>query len=382
MTSSRQRLHLILDPEVALPGAQRFRFAQLMLILIGIGCTLVDSIPGIDHQLQMAVEMAIALVGLAFAFEYALRLWCAPDLPRLTWLNPAAARWHWALSPAGIVDLLAILPVTGALTWGMILPPDFAAVMVLLFMLKLSAHTPGARLIGRVIYNERRTLLVVMIMFGIVLIAAATLAHIAERADQPEIFGSIPKALWWAIVTLTTTGYGDVVPQTAFGRIIAGFVMISGIGVLALLAGILATGFSEEVKRRDFVRIWELVARVPLFSGIGAQAIADVVARLKARYFPPGAMVVRRGAPGDSMFFIAAGEVEVRLQPESVILSEGMFFGEMALLDRRPRSADIVTLTSCTMLVLAMPDFFQLAGQHPALAKAIEAEAARRRGEG
>ncbi|MFZ8292018.1 potassium channel family protein, partial [Staphylococcus aureus] len=81
-----------------------------------------------------------------------------------------------------------------------------------------------------------------MIMFGIVLIAAATLAHIAERADQPEVFGSIPKALWWAIVTLTTTGYGDVVPQTAFGRIIAGFVMISGIGVLALLAGILATG--------------------------------------------------------------------------------------------------------------------------------------------
>lgn len=378
----RQRLHLILDPDVALPAAQRFRALQLALILVGIGCTLVDSIPGIDHRLQMGVELAIAVVGLAFAFEYALRLWCAPDLPRLAWLRPNAARWRWALSPAGIIDMLAILPVTGALTWGMILPPDFAAVMVLLFMLKLSAHTPGARLIGRVLYNERRTLLVVLIMFGVVLMAAATLAHIAERTQQPEVFGSIPQALWWAVATLTTTGYGDVVPVTAFGRIVAGFVMISGIGVLALLAGILATGFSEEVKRRDFLRIWELVARVPLFAGIGAQAIADVVARLRARYYPAGAVVVRRGAPGDSMFFIATGEVEVRLSPESIVLSEGMFFGEMALLDRRPRSADIVTLTPCTMLILNMPDFFQLAGQHPALAQAIADEAEKRRGSG
>ncbi len=379
---SRRRLYQILDPEVTLPAALRVRMLQLALILVGIGCTLVDSIPGIDHRLQMAVELTIGVVGLAFAVEYALRLWCAPDLPRLAWLGPTAARWRWAVSPAGIIDLLAILPVTGAFTWGMILPPDFAAAMVLLFMLKLSAHSPGARLIGRVIYNERRTLMVVLILFGVVLLAAATLAHIAERAQQPEAFGSIPKALWWAIVTLTTTGYGDVVPQTVFGRIVAGMLMICGIGVLALLAGILATGFSEEVKRRDFVRIWELVARVPLFSGIGAQAIADVVSRLKARHFPPGAMVVRRGAPGDSMFFIALGEVEVRLQPDSVVLSEGMFFGEMALLDRRPRSADIVTLTPCTMLVLAMPDFFQLAGQHPVLARAIEEEAARRRDQG
>jgi voltage-gated potassium channel len=213
----------------------------------------------------------------------------------------------------------------------------------------------------------------------IVLFSAATIARWLEGERQPEQFGSIPASLWWTVVTLTTTGYGDVVPQSALGRFIGGLVMLCGISVLALLAGILATGFAEEVRRREFVRIWDLVARVPFFADVGAIAIADIVGRLRSRSYPAGAMVIREGEVGDSMFFIVTGEVEVRIRPRTRALRAGNFFGEMALLDRKPRSADVVTLTPCTLLVLNIAEFYQLAGHQPALIAAIDTEAKRRR---
>ena len=274
--------------------------------------------------------------------------------------------------------LLAVIPAVAVISGGAKLGADSAAIFVLLWVLKLATHAPGVELIWRVAHNERNALSAVLVLFVIVLLSAATLIHFAEGPTQPDDFGSIPSSLWWAIVTFTTTGYGDVVPKTPVGRMLGGVVMVSGICVMALLAGILATGFSEEVKRREFVKVWELVARVPFFADVGAIAISDIVARLRSRNYPAGAVVVRRGGPGDSMFFIVAGEVEVRIGQEPIVLRDGAFFGEMALLDRRPRSADIVTVTPCTMLVLNVADFYQIAGQQPSLIAAIEAEAKRR----
>ena len=143
--------------------------------------------------------------------------------------------------------------------------------------------------------------------------------------------------------------------------------------------GLLATGFAEEVRRREFRRIWDLVARVPLFADLGAIAIANIVARLRSRSYAAGAHVVREGEPGDAMYFIVRGEVEVRVGKPIATLKEGDFFGEMARLDRKPRSADVVTLTPCTLLALEVSEFYQLIGQHPSLIAAIEAEAKRRR---
>ena len=217
------------------------------------------------------------------------------------------------------------------------------------------------------------------VLFLIVLFSAATLIHLLEGELQPASFGSIPTSLWWAMVTLTTTGYGDVIPQTPLGRILGGAVMLCGIGVVALLAGILAMGFADEVRRREFARIWDLVARVPFFADVGAIAISDIVARLRSHNYPQGTYVVRKGAAGDSMYFIVTGEVEVRIGGPIRILRNGEFFGEMALIDRKPRSADVVTLTQCTLLVLDVVDFYQLAGQQPTLVRVIEAEAKRRR---
>jgi voltage-gated potassium channel len=183
--------------------------------------------------------------------------------------------------------------------------------------------------------------------------------------------------LWWAITTLTTTGYGDVVPVTVFGRMLGGLMMIAGIIVFGLLAGILATGFSQEVRRREFLRNWDLVKQVPIFHMIGPGLIADLAALLRPRELPPRAVLWRRGDPGDAMYFIVSGEVAVLIEPP-LRLGAGDFFGELALLHDKPRTATVVTTQSCQLLELDIADFRALASKTPQLMRSIELEAGRR----
>jgi len=188
--------------------------------------------------------------------------------------------------------------------------------------------------------------------------------------------------MWWSVVTLTTTGYGDVVPLTPIGRIIGSLLMISGIAVLALMTGVLATGFAQEERRREYLRVWDQVARVPIFTSLGVVTLSEIVGKLRTRYYPARVTVLRRGDPGDSMFFITSGEVEVRLPTGGTVrLGEGAFFGEMSLLNRQPRTASIATVKPTTLLVLYASDFYEIASHIPALAEALESEARRRRDE-
>ncbi len=214
--------------------------------------------------------------------------------------------------------------------------------------------------------------------FAIVLLTASSLAYLLERNANPDAFGSIPAALWWGIVTMTTTGYGDVVPQTAAGRVLGGVLMIGGILVFALWAGIIANGYAHELRRREFLRTWELVAKVPFFHNIGAALIAEVAQLLRPRDFPAGAVIMRRGAAGDRMYFIIDGEVEVQLASQTVVLGIGQFFGELALLTGAPRNATVVAVESCTLLALDIVDFHGLLGRHPELARIIREEAEQR----
>jgi voltage-gated potassium channel len=248
--------------------------------------------------------------------------------------------------------------------------------------MKLGLHAPAFGTLARVISNERAPIASVLIVFAILLMSAATGAHIVERAGQPQQFGSLPNAMWWAVVTLTTTGYGDVVPLTAMGRIIGSLLMISGIAVLALMTGVLATGFAQEERRREYLRVWDQVTRVPIFASLGVVTLSEIVGKLRTRYYPARVLVLRRGDPGDSMFFISNGEVEVRLPTGGTVrLGDGAFFGEMSLLNRQPRAASIATTMPTTLLVLYASDFYEIASHIPALAEAVENEARRRREE-
>jgi voltage-gated potassium channel len=228
-----------------------------------------------------------------------------------------------------------------------------------------------------VLVRESEAVLGVLFVFAALLLLGSIGGYLFERSVQPEHFGSVPRALWWAIVTLTTTGYGDTVPLTLYGRMLAGAMMIAGIVTFGMLAGILATGFSLEVRRREFLRNWDLVKQVPIFRDLGPGTVADLAALLRPQELPARTVIWRRGDPGDSMYFIVSGEVDVLMKPP-VRIGAGQFFGEMALLQDRARAATVKTTQPCQLLELDIVDFRALASKTPELMRSIEAEASRR----
>lgn len=367
------------DPSLA---GRRWRSFHLTALGVGLLAVILLSIDEFPEEIKHWLRVVIWVVTIIFFVEYAIRLWVAPEIPRLDHQSAAMARLRWAISLPGLIGLLAVLPAVMFAGGYAITGADTASLFCILWILKLGLHAPAFGTLARVVSNERAPLASVLILFGILLMLAATGAHILERVRQPEAFGSLPAAMWWAVVTLTTTGYGDVVPLTVGGRMIGSLLMISGIAVLALMTGVLATGFAQEERRREYLRVWEQVSRVPIFASLGVVTLSEIVGKLRTRYYPARITVVRRGDPGDSMFFISSGEVEVRLpNGASVRLNDGAFFGEMALLERQPRTASVATTKPTTLLVLYASDFYEIASHIPALAEAVEIEARRRREE-
>ena len=144
--------------------------------------------------------------------------------------------------------------------------------------------------------------------------------------------------------------------------------IFAGLVMVALPVGIIATAFSEQVHRRDFVVTWGMVAKVPLFSELEAGDIADIMRLLRAQIVEPGSIVVRRGDPAHSMYFIAAGEIQIDLKDRSVNLGVGHFFGEVAVLRRARRSATVTALTRANLLVLDGHDLHALMEREPRVA--------------
>ena len=311
---------------------------------------------------------AVLWVCLAFfMFEWVVRLRHAFQAHRL---------WTYALSGRGLLDAVCAAGVPLALILGA--SPKTAWLLGIFWMFKVVPGIPGLRQLRRVLVQESGPLLSVLVIFLMVLFLAAVSVYFLERDVQPASFGSVPAALWWAIATLTTVGYGDVVPITPLGRLVAAVVMICGLGVFGLWTGILATGFAAETRRDNFLKTWESVSKVPFFAALGPSAIADVTQMLRTMDLPARTMIIRKGQAGDCMYFIASGEVEVDLPGKKVTLGEGAFFGEMALLGNNLRSANITTTRVSRLLVLDLVDFRLLMARHPDLAETIDAEASRR----
>jgi voltage-gated potassium channel len=302
-----------------------------------------------------------------FVFEWVVRLRHAYLTQRL----PA-----YLLSVRGLVDAVAAAAVPAAILLGA--NTKSAWLLGIFWMFKVVPGIPGLRQLRRVLVLESGPLLSVLVIFLMVLFMSSVVVHFLERDVQPVAFGSVPATLWWAVVTLTTVGYGDVVPITPLGRLVAAVVMICGLGVFGLWTGILATGFAAETRRDNFLKTWESVSKVPFFAALGPSAIADVTHMLRTMDLPARTMIIRKGAVGDCMYFIAAGEVEVDLPGKKVALGEGAFFGEMALLGNNLRSANITTTRVSKLLVLDLVDFRMLMARHPDLAETIDAEAKRR----
>ena len=301
-----------------------------------------------------------------FTVEYLARVWVAVEHAPDRHLTPARARLKFVTSPAGIIDLLAVLPFWLALPFF----GDLRSMLEfrLVRFLKLARYSPVARSLVEVLYGERRALLgcFVLLLGGSLIMGA--IMYLAERHVQPDKLGTIPEAMWWAIVTLGTLGYGDVVPVTSLGKLIASATIFSGFVMVALPVGIIASAFATTIQRRDFVVTWTMVAKVPLFAELEAGDIADIMTLLQAQTVEPGAIIARRGDPAHSMYFIAAGEVAIALPDSTIRLGTGQFFGEVAVLRRARRSATVTALGRVNLLVLDGHDLHALMEREPRVA--------------
>lgn len=324
--SWRRLTYDLLDANIQTSWDRLVHQALIWLVLVNVTAVVLQSVPSLDARysgLFLAVEIVSVLV---FTLEYGLRLWTAVEHMPYAEHSPWRARWAWAVSPSGIIDLIAILPFYVVLIEQGDLDLRALALFRLLRFLKLVRYSSGLASLAEAVYVERHALWATLVILGGLVLTMASLMYLAERTVQPDRLGTIPDAMWWAIVTLMTVGYGDVVPVTPLGKVIASITAVMGFAMLALPIGIIATAFSEVIHRRQFVVTWSLIARVPVFANLDAAAIAEIMELLDSRTVRAGEAVTRRGERADAMFFIVAGEVEVELpDAANVHLSEAIF---------------------------------------------------------
>lgn len=361
----RDRLYELLEHDpLAYSVGSRFIQLVISVIVLDVVAMTLASVPELDAQFGTLFSGITILCVIVFALEYAARLWTvAGHTPRKG--SALADRLGYAFSALGIIDLMAFLPAAIVLATGG--HATLAALGVLPFF-KLIRYSPAMRSLLAAVHAERRALIGCLVILTGAVLTFASLLYAIERDVQPTKLGTIPDAMWWAIVTLGTVGYGDVVPVTPLGKIISVFTIIAGFAMIALPVAIISTAFAEEVKRRDFVVTWGMLARVPLFSNLSALEIADIMRLLRARTIEQGEILVRRGDAASSMYFITAGEVEISLPSQNVRLADGTFFGEIALLHKTKRSGTVTATRKTRLLVLDAQHFHALIERMPTLA--------------
>lgn len=367
-------LSTMLDRRSMSSRARLYRRIEGALVVIGLLAMVVMTATSLPENTRRLASAVLICVMVLFVLDAVVRIVLSQAISaheRLETEDGETARWvgtAW-----GALDVLSILPmaIAAPFYW----TPGGAPLLASLWLLRFARYSRGGRILSTVILREREPILGVLLLFAMVLTGGAVLGYLAERNAQPAVFTSVGTSLWWAITTLTTTGYGDMVPVTPLGRMVGGAVMIGGLGTISLLAGILATGFAAELKRTEFLRSWDMISKVSFFENAGAATIADVASLLRPRDFPARSVVTRRGQPGDCMYFIVDGEVEILIEPTPVRLGPGAFFGEIAILTGAPRNATVITTRVTQLLTLDIADFRALAASRPELTDLIRKEA-------
>lgn len=249
-TGIRRRLYRQLEP-AAWPkrGLAPLNRVVVALIVLSAVVAVVETDPLVldgNERLFRGLEW---FFGSVFALEYAVRVWISGEDPR--YCGGVAGRLRYMRSPAAVLDLIAVVAVLLPISGHQPLLLRLVRVLRIVRVARLGRFSQAMRRVaGALALRWHELMISVMIAFLLILVAA-TLLYVVEGDVQPDAFGSIPRAMWWAAVTLTTVGYGDVAPITPLGRLLAGLTCLAGIGLIAMPAGILAAAFSDAMRRPD-----------------------------------------------------------------------------------------------------------------------------------
>ncbi len=244
----RKRLFQILEKEKANHMARLIRVSLMGLILVNVVAVILESDPKIFSRYRHFFTILEVFSLAVFTVEYLVRVWVSVESPDKRFRSPIKGRLRYMMTPMAIVDLLAVAPVW----FGMLVYRDLMILrgFRLIRVFKLTRYSRSMDLMVAVLKQEKGTLASAFFILGMLIVMAAAGIHMVEGDEQPEAFGTVLQAIWWAAVTLTTVGYGDVVPVTPPGKAFGTFIVLIGVAMAALPAAILASGFSYEINRR------------------------------------------------------------------------------------------------------------------------------------
>lgn len=247
--SLRAHVHRILEPSTQDDTASRlFDIAIIVLIVMNVLAVILETVPEVQASYGALLRWFEWAPIAIFTVEYLLRIWsCTASMQ---FHGPVWGRLRFMFSPYALIDLLAILPFY--LPFVFIDLRFLRAIRLLRIfrLLKIARYSESLKTFGRVFAVKKEELFIHLFMVGILMILASSLMYYIEHETQPEAFSSIPAAMWWAVAALTTVGYGDVYPVTALGKFLGMLIAILGIGLFAVPAGILGSGFVEEIQKK------------------------------------------------------------------------------------------------------------------------------------
>jgi len=250
-TKLRDRIHQVVERAHEGDRASRiFDFTILSLIFINVAAVVLETVPSLFARFGTSFRLLEQFIMIIFSVEYLIRIWAITSASRFK--RPVLGRIRYIFTPLAIIDLLSILPFYLPL----IFPIEAGVLRVLrLFRLlrifKAARYTRATETLVAALRIRRYELVITMMIMFIMLLFASSLLFLIENEVQPEAFSSIPQAGWWAVQTLTTVGYGDVVPITSLGKVIGSFIALLGIGIFALPSAIMASGFFEVIHGRE-----------------------------------------------------------------------------------------------------------------------------------
>ncbi|MFH1013273.1 MAG: ion transporter [Thermoplasmatota archaeon] len=226
-----------------------FEIFIMTLVLLNVFAVILETVDSLSSQFAYFFHIFDVFSVLVFTIEYLLRLWVCTIDER--YKRPIKGRIRFATTPLAIVDILAILPFY----LPMLIPFDLRFIRALrlfrLFRLfKIGRYSDAFRTLENIIKSKKEELLISVFSVMVLLVISSSMMYYVENEAQPDTFSSIPDAMWWGVSTLTTVGYGDVIPITTFGKIFGSIIALLGIGMFALPTGILASGFAEEIRKK------------------------------------------------------------------------------------------------------------------------------------
>lgn len=217
-----------------------------VIILFSILTVVLETEPLLYVEFTDLFEAINMIIVTVFLVEYILRLWVMGENPNY---NGVIGRLKYSVTPTAIIDLVSILPFLLGIGGSDAFLLRALRLLRIFSLAKLGRFSEATQILATAITNRGYELLISLGLALSVLLVSASVMYLVEGTSQPDAFGSIPRALWWSIATLTTVGYGDVYPVTVVGQVFAGITALAAIGLIAMPTGILAAAFSEAIQQ-------------------------------------------------------------------------------------------------------------------------------------